>query len=71
MILRAIEIVTTGVLLAVAVVLGWLVVASIAPEAVRWASPDVEVIVTLILLGAALLLVSLVALVHTRSRDLP
>jgi predicted membrane channel-forming protein YqfA (hemolysin III family) len=71
MILKALDAITMVVLLAVAAVLGWMIAASFAPEAVRWASTQTEVIVILILLTAALLLVSAVALWHARPRDLP
>jgi hypothetical protein len=71
MILRLLETITTLVLLTVVLTLLWIIAASYAPEAVRLASTQVEVIVVITLLAAALLLVSVVALLHTRSRDLP
>jgi hypothetical protein len=68
---KLLEPVTTLVLIAVAGALGWIIAASYAPEAVRWGSDEMQVIVILALLTAALLLVSAVALGHTRARDLP
>ena len=69
--LKALEIVTTLALVAVGAALGWMIVASAAPEAVGWASMEAGVIVIVALLAAALILVSLAALLQTRSRDLP
>src|SRR5262249_55358723 len=71
MIVRLLESVTMLVLLAVVLVLGWMIAASYAPEALRLASANVEIIVIVGVLAAALLLVSVVALLHTRPRDLP
>jgi hypothetical protein len=68
---KLLEPVTMLVLIAVAGALGWIIAASYAPEAVRWATQEIEVIVILVLLSAALILVSVVALGHTRSRELP
>jgi hypothetical protein len=68
---KLLDAVTSVVLAVVVLALGWIISASYAPEAVRWASEDMQVIVILILLTAALVLVSAVALGHTRSRDLP
>ncbi len=58
--------VTAGVLLLVVVALGWISLAA----GLGWtpAAEEVEVILLLGLLTAALLLVSLVALLHTRER---
>jgi len=69
--MKLIEAFTTLSLLAVVATMGWIVAASFAPETVRWATTQIEVILTLVLLAAALLLVSVVALLHTRPRDLP
>lgn len=55
------------VLLLVVAALGWIVAAAYWPDAVRLVSADVEVVVVLTLLVAALALVSTVALLHTRS----
>ena len=68
---KLLEPVTMLVLVAVAGALGWIIAASYAPEAVRWASQEIEVMVILVLFTVALILVSVVALRHTRSRDLP
>ena len=69
--MKFVEALATLVLMAVVDAMGWLVAASFAPEAVRWAATQTEVIVILVLLASALLLVSVVALLHTRPRDLP
>lgn len=71
MILKALEAVTTLVLVGVVVALGWMIAAAYAPVATAWASVEVEAAVILALLAAALLLVSVVALLHTRRHDLP
>lgn len=60
------ERVTSGILLAVVLALGWIIVVSIEPTWLRLGSPAVEVAIVLTLLIAALLLVSVVALMHTR-----
>jgi hypothetical protein len=46
--------------------LGWMLLAAYQPELVRLASVEAEVIAVLTLLTAALGLVSVVALLHTR-----
>jgi hypothetical protein len=61
------ERITSGVLLAVIAALGWMIVVANQPGWLRLSSPTAEVIVILTLLVSALLLVSLVALLHTRS----
>jgi hypothetical protein len=66
MILKLLEGLTTVVLLAVVLILGWLLVAAYAPDAVRWLSTEAAVVIILVLLTAALLMVSGVALLHTR-----
>jgi hypothetical protein len=71
MILKTLETVTTLVLLGVALALGWMIAAAYAPAATAWAPVEVEAAVILALLTAALLLVSVVALLHTRKHDLP
>lgn len=58
---------TAAVLLLVLVALGWMVLAAWHPEWGNWVAPEVQVGVVLALLVAALLLVSLTALLHTRS----
>jgi hypothetical protein len=58
---------TTLMLLLVVILLGWILAAAYLPEVVRVAPPEVEVILVLGVLLAALLLVSVVALLHTRS----
>ena len=60
------ERVTAVVLIAVVLVLGWMMVIAYQPEWVRLPSVEAEVIFTLVLLAAALILVSVVALLHTR-----
>jgi hypothetical protein len=61
---RVLEKITAGVLLLVIVALGWIIVASFQPDWGRGVSTEV---VILALLGAALVLVSILALVQTRS----
>jgi hypothetical protein len=60
------ERVTAAVLVLVLLVLGWMIAAANWPERFSWASTEVEVIAVLGLLSAALALVSVVALLHTR-----
>jgi hypothetical protein len=57
---------TEGVLLGVVVALGWVLLAAYQPGWASWASEEVEVAAVLVLLTAALGLVSVVALLHTR-----
>jgi hypothetical protein len=57
---------TTAVLLLVVLALGWIVLAAYQSDWARLAAVEVEVVLVLALLTAALLLVSLVALLHTR-----
>jgi hypothetical protein len=71
MMVKLLEALTTLALIGVALALGWMVAAAYAPEAITWASVDMEAAIILALLTAALLLVSVVALLHTRGRDLP
>lgn len=61
------ERITSGVLLAVVAALGWIIVVANQPGWLRLPSPTAEVIVVVTLLVLALLLVSVVALLHTRS----
>jgi hypothetical protein len=68
---RLIEALTTAVLVIVAALLSWMIVASFAPAVASWMPSEVAVIVILVVLTAALLLVSAEALWQTRSRDLP
>jgi hypothetical protein len=58
---------TAAVLLLVLAALGWMVVAAWRPEWGNWLAAEVQVAVVLALLVAALLLVSVTALLHTRS----
>lgn len=58
---------TAALLLAVVLGLAWMIVAAYQPDWLRLASVETEVEVILTLLVAALGLVSLVALLHTRS----
>jgi hypothetical protein len=60
------ERVTAAVLLAVLLALGWILCVAYQPAWLRFAPAEVEVVVVLALLSAALLLVSVVALLHTR-----
>lgn len=57
---------TAGVLWLVLAALGWMVLAGYVPAWARLESPETEVILMLCLLTGALLLVSVVALWHTR-----
>jgi hypothetical protein len=63
---RLIEGVASGVLLLVLAALGWMIVAAYFPQLGRIASIEAEVIFIAALLLAALLFVSVVALLHTR-----
>jgi uncharacterized membrane protein YcjF (UPF0283 family) len=60
------ERITAAVLLLVLAALGWVLVAAYQPDWIGWATAEVQVIVILALLTAALVLVSVVALLHTR-----
>ena len=57
---------TAGVLLAYMLTLTWMITVAYVPGFCRLLSIEAEVILMLVLLGAALGLVSLVALLHTR-----
>jgi hypothetical protein len=59
--------ITALVLWAVLFSLAWMVYAAYRPESLRWFSVEMEVIIMLALLLTALILVSVVALLHTRS----
>jgi hypothetical protein len=63
---RLIEGIAAGVLLLVLASLGWMIVAAYVPEWGRAASLEFEVIFIVVLMLAALVLVSVVALMHTR-----
>jgi sterol desaturase/sphingolipid hydroxylase (fatty acid hydroxylase superfamily) len=65
-IFRLIEGIASGVLVLVLAALVWMIVAAYRPEWGRLASLEFEVIFILALLLAALLAVSVVALLHTR-----
>jgi hypothetical protein len=60
---------TGAVLLAVVIAVAWMTTVAYWPDVARLASVQIEVILMLGLLTTALLLVSLVALVHTRSSE--
>jgi uncharacterized membrane protein (DUF485 family) len=64
---RWLEWLTGLVLAAVVLALGWMLVVAYQPEWLRLASATAEVVGVVVLLGTALLLVSVVALLHTRS----
>jgi hypothetical protein len=61
------EKITAVVLVLVVLSLGWMVMVANAPSLARLPSAEMEVLIVLALLLAALILVSLVALLHTRS----
>ena len=63
---RLLEQTTSVILLLVLAALGWMIVAAYVPEWGRLASLELEVIGIVSLLLAALVLVSVVALLHTR-----
>ncbi len=65
---RLLERTAAGLLLLVMAALGWMSVASYVPEWGRLESLDLEVFLVVGLLLATLLLVSVVALLHTRQR---
>jgi hypothetical protein len=58
---------TAVVLLVVLLALGWMALAAGWPEWASWVALDVQVGLVLALLTTALILVSVVALLHTRS----
>lgn len=60
------ELITAAVLVLVLAALAWMVAAAYWPGQFRLASIEVEVVTVSALLTAALLLVSVVALLHTR-----
>jgi hypothetical protein len=60
------ERITAAVLLLVLLALGWIVLAAYWPPAVEWVTIPLQVVGVIILLALALLLVSVVALLHTR-----
>ena len=64
------EEVTALVLIVNMAALAWMLIVAYQPTWLRLASLEREVIVVTVLLVAALLLVSLVALLHTRDRPL-
>jgi hypothetical protein len=57
---------TAVVLLLVLLALGWMTLAACRPEWAGWVALDVQVWLVLVLLTAALILVTIVALLHTR-----
>jgi hypothetical protein len=64
---RLLERLTAIVLLAVVAALGWMILAAYWPGQFRLPSAQMEIVIILGLLLAALLLVSVVALLHTRT----
>lgn len=60
------ERVTAALLVLVLVALAWMIAAATWPASFAWASTEVEVVAVIGLLAAALVLVSVVALLHTR-----
>ncbi|HEV3117764.1 MAG TPA: hypothetical protein VGY58_11965 [Gemmataceae bacterium] len=65
--LRSLEQLTAIVLLAVVAALGWMILAAYWPAQFRLPSVQMEIVIILGLLLTALLLVSMVALLHTRT----
>jgi hypothetical protein len=63
---RLLERATAGLLLLVLGALGWMIIASYKPDWGRLESLELEVVLIVGLLLATLLLVSIVALLHTR-----
>jgi hypothetical protein len=63
---RVVEQIASAVLLLVLAALGWIIIAASSPAWGRLASLELEVIGIVALLLAALMLVSVVALMHTR-----
>jgi hypothetical protein len=64
---RCLDRLTAAVLVAVLVLLAWMVLAAYEPDWFRLPWPEVEITLIIALLAAALVLVSVVALVHTRA----
>lgn len=60
------ERITAAVLLLVLGALGWMVLASYWPSAAEWGTMQLQVVTVISLLTLALVLVSVVALLHTR-----
>jgi hypothetical protein len=60
------EWITACVLLAVILTLAWIVLVAYLPQWFSWGSTEVQVVVVSVLFLAALLLVSTIALLHTR-----
>jgi hypothetical protein len=63
---RLLEPITAIVLLLVIAALGWMTLAAYEPAWGQGAGAEMQVVIVLALLGAALVLVSVVALLHTR-----
>lgn len=57
---------TGVVLLLVLIAIGWMVLVTLIPALPRVLSLDAEVVVMVVLLASSLVLVSVVALIHTR-----
>jgi uncharacterized membrane protein (DUF485 family) len=64
---QLLEQLTAVVLLAVVISLGWMILAAYQPAWIRLPSVEMEIVIILGLLAAALLLVSIVSLLHTRT----
>jgi len=64
--LTVLEGITSAVLLAVVLALGWVIVVAHEPDALRLPSVQLEVVIFLGLLLLAVALVSLLAVLHTR-----
>ena len=64
--LLVLEWLTAGVLILVLASLGWMMVAAYLPAWGRWLPVEAEVYLVLVLLAVALILVSALALLHTR-----
>jgi hypothetical protein len=64
--LALLERITAVVLILVIASLGWMIAAAYLPDVAAWATIELQVAIVLALLGAALILVSVLALLHTR-----
>ncbi|MGE0605606.1 MAG: hypothetical protein AB7O62_00670 [Pirellulales bacterium] len=68
-VVRLLEQLTGAVLGAVVLGLAWMLLAAYQPQRVRLASETAEVAVALVLLTSSLVLVTVVALLHTRRQS--
>lgn len=64
-----VERITGTLLILVIVAIGWITLCAYIPALGKWTSMDMQVIAILALLSAALILVSVVALLHTRGKE--